>query len=118
MSEKKQNRWRRLLRKAANILKKSSWCKGTLARDKNGAYVENPLNPTAESFCLVGSLIKAYGKDPFSRYGGYPEMDGPYSIALNKLRGTFDTSLPIWKFNDTAQSKEEVINFMLKVANE
>lgn len=105
-TDKKQARWRRLLRKAANLLKKNGWCKGAMARNKDNAFT-SLFDKSACSFCLVGSIYKANNS---YNWGGPMEqaMLAAETLAKDSLSAFNDT---------TCKSKEQAINFLLKVAN-
>jgi hypothetical protein len=132
MIEKKQNRWRRLLRKAANILKNSGWCSGTRAKTSIGEPT-HPLSKHAEQFCLVGALIRANGKNPTNAYGSNlnevqktDKENKVYYEAVAHLKShprirtsrIGDSTAGMWEFNDkVAGSKKEVIKVLLETAN-
>ena len=129
---KKQNRWRRLLRKAANLLKKSGWCRALRASDNAGhscpVFDENAVN-----FCLVGALNRAHGSHVQNAYAGEPlntllskdPENKAYYEACMKIRENpifanavntryvLDDIKPLWAFNDRfANSKEDVIKLL------
>jgi hypothetical protein len=109
-TDKKQNRWRRLLRKAANLLERKGWHRGCLARNSTGAKVDID-SPAAESFCLVGAIYKANNescKDPIRDLTSLARLKVSQSIYSKSITG----------WNDTiASSKEEVIAKLREVAN-
>jgi hypothetical protein len=118
MTEKKQNRWRRLIRKAANILEQNGWIRGELARNKTGKIVD-PLNPEACSFCMLGAMNKALGKSVNVWSREHESNPSVYNSAIKRFtQEASDRSfMSAWGLNDHAKSKEEVIQIMREVAN-
>ena len=123
MTAKKHNRWRRLLRKAANVLKTHGWNRVLKAKNSCGHHVD-PLDPDANSFCLVGALLRANGKRVESYYHGTVNNYTPsdlkenktYYEAITNLRAR--TKIGLWEFNDKfGTTKEDVIKVLLETAN-
>lgn len=111
MTSKKQERWRRLLRKAANVYKKFGWCKGYFAKDATGNDAE-VIDPNACSFCIHGALKKAALVEFKDGYAAYKKE---YATAFQMLNTRLGGA---WKFNDNMlSSKEEAREAILRVAD-
>lgn len=105
MKPKKQNRWRRLLRKAANLLERKNWRRGGFSFNKNG-YVCDVFSPEACQFCAMGAILSAEGK-----YGKLSSK-AIHEIG-NRLNGH-----TIVSYNDcVATSKYEIIKLFRRAAN-
>ena len=75
------------------------WCKGQLAMDMHGNKVE-PFSDTAERFCAVGAIRRAYGYDSHS------------DIVKEKLRDAVGRLIPGW--NDAPERTWEEVYGKLK----
>ena len=115
MTDKKQDRWRRLLRGAANVLRRNKWIRGHLAMNEYNQIVGSQ-NPAAVQFCAVGALKNAakYPNEALSYTG---TRQTAYGKAIKALETVVGRDVAV--FNDSvAKSKEEVIEAMLKAANQ
>lgn len=139
MEDKKQANWRRLIRKAANFLKKNNWHKANLARIVNpqtgSATSCRVFDPHANSFCMLGALAKVSNEAKFpNRYGdlGSQISDVLYNVGERNSSLPKDPTLrkalieiyeasqvkPLYRLNDFVWgSKEDVIENLLRIAN-
>ena len=117
-TDKKQARWRRILRRAASLLERTTWIRGTLARDKEGLYA-NPGDEDACQFCTLGAIahvsnVKVTGHGNIL----YDNAKNAKScqLAINKLGGAVGS---VWSWNDhtTSLTKDQVVAKLREVAN-
>jgi hypothetical protein len=138
MESKKQNRWRRLIRKAANFMGRHNWHRGTLAKTKMGTLTR-VLSDDAVSFCMLGALVKVSDTAKLQQVYGpwcteismalyidlphsgpkarYDTGDKVLDQALTEI-ARFHRVQPLYRINDNCAVKEEVINKLLAVANQ
>ena len=117
---KKQNRWRRLLRRGANLLKRSGWVSGyNFGRsDTNTPIPEGKTTfDVADKFCMVGAIRKVAGvRDPNGIYEG-TTCNKEYNKAIHAILAKFpECHGRVYRLND-GSDKETVIAKMLEVAN-
>ena len=111
---KKQNRWRRLLRKAANFFEKGedNWTKGGVAKNQND-FIVSTLNPTACKFCMIGAIAKCDNLDIISAPAVLTIGKASKEAYRNLLKKGFGLA-----FNDSDMTtKEQVIAKLREVAD-
>lgn len=119
-TDKKQARWRRLLRKAANFLRSHNLATGAPAKNINGERCR-VTDKDAVCYCLVGALMKVSNAEPEwcnvgQCYSGYDiPKNNVYMLARKKLKDKLGRAE--WQFNDGVRDKQTVINKLLEVAN-
>jgi hypothetical protein len=130
---KKQNRWRRLIRKAANVLKRHQWGKNFEAMDSRGKIV-GPTHPSACKFCITGALVAAHGRTAIDTLGEPPNQakklesvgdfktNKVYYEAIQKLNEKasklMGQNVMVFTWNDhVCKSQDEAVNLLLDVAN-
>lgn len=119
---KKQARWRRLLRKAANLLSRSYWHTSTCFRKVTGAISQPACQDDANSFCMVGAIRKAcnlpeYGDGVIGMYRG-DTKDATFNKAIKALMNAKGLSDDVYRINDRILGdKDLVVAFMREVAN-
>lgn len=136
MKSKKQNRWRRLIRKAANFMKKNMWHTSCMARRVANGIVESYVDvfsDRANSFCMLGAMARVVGKDKLNpptnvddytptlsaRMYSEDKFDTGDKIldeALTQIKAYYKIT-PLYRINDNCTSKEQVIQKLLAVAN-
>lgn len=120
---KKQNRWRRLIRKAVNVIKQSEMLCGNLAADGNYGPV-CPTDENASKFCAVGALMNAANltREICGNHYTGTSKDKVYNEAICRLNAA-SINGRLYEVNDRLSCydqegrKERIIAFMLKVAD-
>ena len=118
--ESKQMRSYLILNKAADLLENVGWTKGASARNEEG-YPINFGSEKATCFCLIGAILKA--KLMLLGYKFEDEDDKWDQSKLNALNqvsnqlGIETGLIPLAEWNDSQQSKKEVVQVLRDAAN-
>ncbi len=125
----KQNRWRRLLRSAANLLERSGWHQGSCFVGENGFKLPVQQREHACSFCMVGAMgavaklpdIEHFESESSLLLGntGDPVYDKAYrEVSRVIINETECTAIKPYHFNDrVGMTKEQVVAKLREVAN-
>jgi hypothetical protein len=117
MESKKQNRWRRILRRAANLLERGNWVKRSfiIAKDRRAYTSPNELTLDADTFCVLGAVRQSsVTKDEPSKicHAGRIAEQKICNYSWSKK------NIGITTFNDRqALDKNEVVNLLRECAN-
>ncbi len=120
MENKKQARWRRLIRSACHFMRGVDWRRGGLIRYKPNVVDPDPIaNPECIESCCATAAMVIRGLDSFECEGSYYQGttgNKVYDKAVREINNFYGVRY-LFDVNDGSSSKEEVIQKLLAVAN-
>ena len=110
------NYYRQIIKGAIDVLEKNGWSKGFAARNADGKPIHYE-DSEACSFCAFGAMLvacasiqKEQGHDCSEHLFAVRYALDVFITRAGKYDSLFSSStVPLFAFNDAAQSKEEVI---------